>query len=148
VEAGVTLEARVEQLLAYFNRGILDVPDDLFDKNAVLILNGVPYEMRLGRNADDPLVRLIARGAAGYRFIAQALLRALDRASATVGTLGTGSDVASGTILLQGWLRGSNDRLEEVLDISMTLTPRGAIQSVNVSMREETIARLKEARAS
>jgi hypothetical protein len=148
VEAGVTLEARVEQLLAYFNRGILDVPDDLFDKNAVLILNGVPYEMRLGRNADDPLVRLIARGAAGYRFIAQALLRALDRASATVGTLGTGSDVASGTILLQGWLRGSNDRLEEVLDISMTLTPSGAIQSVNVSMREETIARLKEARAS
>lgn len=55
----MTLEGRVEQLLAYFNRGILDVPDGLFDKNAVLILNGVPYEMRLGRSADDPLVRLI-----------------------------------------------------------------------------------------
>ena len=142
----MTLEARVDMLLGYFNRGTLDVPDGLFDRNAALVLNGVPYEMRLGRSADDPLVRLIARGPAGYRFVAQALLRALEQASASVGTLDAGADTATGTILLQGWLRGSGGRLEEVLDVTMTLTPGGAIQRVNVAMSEAALARLKDAR--
>jgi hypothetical protein len=148
MEAAVMLAARVEQLLAYFNRGTLDVPDGLFDKNAVLTLNGVPYEMRLGRSADDPLIRLIARGPAGYRFIANALLHALDRASATVGTFDVASDGAAGTILLQGWPRGSTDRFEEVLDFSVTLTPSGSIHSAHVTMPEDALVRLKEARAS
>lgn len=143
----MTLAGRVEQLVTYFNRGILDVPDGLFDKNAVLILNGVPYEMRLGRSADDPLVRLIARGAAGYRFVAKALLHALEQASASVGTLSAGPEIATGTILLQGWLRGSRDRLEEVLDVSLTLTPGGAIQRVNVVLREEALQALRSARS-
>ena len=39
----MTLNTRLEQLLAYFNRGVLDVPDGLLDRNAVLMLNGVPY---------------------------------------------------------------------------------------------------------
>jgi hypothetical protein len=65
-----------------------------------------------------------------------------------VGVLETGSGVATGTILLQGSLKGSSDRLEEVLDVTMTLTASGSLQSVNVTMREDTVARLKEARAS
>lgn len=69
---------RVDHLIAYVNRRLLDVPDGLLDRDAHLLLNGVPYETMLGRSADDPLVRLIARGPAGYRFAMTALLRAVE----------------------------------------------------------------------
>src|SRR5262245_4497787 len=148
MDALVTLNTRLEQLLAYFTRGVLDVPDGLLDRNAVLMLNGVAYEARLGRSADDPLVRLIARGPAGYRFVAKALLHALERASAATGALDIDGATATGTLLLQGTLRGSGEPFAETLDVAITLTPSAAIHTVDVKMNEAALARLKEARAS
>ena len=137
---------RIDTLLAYFNRGILDVPTGLFDRNTMFSLNGATYESRLGRSADDPLVRLIARGPAGYRFIATALLHALEHAHAAVGHLDAGANGASGTILLMGELRGSHERFEEVLGVTLAFTPAGALASVDVTMEEAALERLRSAR--
>ena len=73
-----SLSDRLDQLIAYFNRRVMDVPDGLFDRNAQFTLNGVAFETLLGRTDDDPLIRMIARGAAGYRFAAKPLLHALE----------------------------------------------------------------------
>src|SRR5262245_27108674 len=136
MDALVTLNTRLEQLLAYFNRGVLDVPDGLLDRNAVLMLNGVPYETRLGRSPDDPLVRLIARGPAGYRFVAKALLHALERPSAAIGALRVNDASVTGAVLLQGKLRGSAEPFAETVDITMTLTANGSIQQVDVTLND------------
>lgn len=146
MDPGVTLQTRVEQLVAYFNRGVLDVPDGLFDRDAVLMLNGVPYEARLGRSPDDPLVRLIARGPAGYRFVTKALLHALEHASAAIGALTSTSSGASGAVLLQGSLRGSGEPFDATLDVNMTLTPSGSIQRVDIAMTEDALRQLGDAR--
>ena len=66
---------RLERLVAQFNSGSLDLPDGLLDRNAVFRLNGVAYEDTMGRPAGDPLVRLVARGPAAYRFLSRAALR-------------------------------------------------------------------------
>jgi hypothetical protein len=65
------------ELIAAFNRGSLDVPDGFLTARTTFSLNGRPYESFLGGSADDPLVRLLARGSAGYRTAAKALQYAL-----------------------------------------------------------------------
>ena len=62
------LIARLDELIALFNRKSLDLPDGLFDRHTQFLLNGTPFESMLGRSAADPLVLMIARGPAGYRF--------------------------------------------------------------------------------
>jgi hypothetical protein len=64
---------RIARLVALFNEGSLDVPDGLIAKTCVFRLNGVAYEDTMGRPVSDPLVRLVARGPAGYRLLSQAL---------------------------------------------------------------------------
>ena len=69
----MSLADRVAVLVAAFNTGSLDVPEGLFDANCVFRLNGTAYEDTLGRPVTDPIVRLVGRGLAAYRFLAQAL---------------------------------------------------------------------------
>ncbi len=136
---------RLDQLLAYFSRRVMDVPDGLFDRNTELCLNGVPYETLLGRSSDDPLVRLIARGPAGYRFAAQALLHALEPARATLGEFEVTGESAKGTILLEGALRGETAMLETLLDIDLEVAG-ATIKRANVRICEEAVSRIREAR--
>jgi hypothetical protein len=143
----MSVSGLLDALLTYFNRGILDVPDGLLDRNATFRLNGRAYEEWLGRSSGDPLVRLIARGPAGYRFIATAVLRALEQAHATFGDRAVDDGRASGTVLLMGNLRGSQERFEEVLGLTLMLTPGGSIADAAIEMSEAPLARLKAARA-
>jgi hypothetical protein len=142
-----TLVPRIDQLIAYFNRGVLDVPDGLLDRNAVLMMNGLPYESRLGRSADDPLVRLIARGPAGYRFVAQALRHALDEAVGAVGAFEVAQHRAVGTIGLHGRLRGSGTVFDAPLGVTLTMTSSGTISTVDVTIADDALAKLREARS-
>ena len=137
---------RLDQLIGYFNRHVLDVPDGLIDRNATFSLNGVSYESMLGRSSDDPLVRLITRGPAGYRFVAKSVTHALDGANARGIELDVTANRASGGFVLGGTLRGSGDTFEERLSVDMTLTPAGALASVDVTLSEEAVARVRRAR--
>ena len=81
------LIARVDELIALFNRRSMDIPDGLLDRRTQFLLNGTPFEAMLGRAADDPLVLMIARGPAGYRFAIKALQHALPDARVQRGDI-------------------------------------------------------------
>jgi hypothetical protein len=77
VAAGPEVASRIDELVALFNRRSLDLPGGLFDRRTQFLLNGTPFEAMLGRAPDDPLVLMIARGPAGYRFVVKALQHAV-----------------------------------------------------------------------
>ena len=74
--ADARLTAIVDRLIDLFNRQSLDLPDGLFTRHTQFRLNGVPFEEMLGRSPGDPLVLMLARGPAGYRFAAKAVQHA------------------------------------------------------------------------
>src|SRR5690606_25379832 len=74
--ADAALIARLDELIALFNRKGMDVPDGLFDRRTAFVLNGDTFEALLGRPSPDPLVLMLTRGNAGFRFAAKSLQHA------------------------------------------------------------------------
>ncbi|MGE0393759.1 MAG: hypothetical protein AB7I25_09895 [Vicinamibacterales bacterium] len=141
------LRERLTALTDALKRGRLDVPDGLLDRNAAFSLNGTPYETLLGRDPDDPLIRLIARGPAGYRFAAQALIRALGTPDLAIDRF---DDAAPGyelTATLSGTLRGTTDAVRCPVILRLTTTLTGAIASADVVMEPAVLTRLDAARS-
>ena len=143
------LLARLDELIAYFNRRVMDVPDGFFDRDAQFTLNGVAFEVLLGRTDEDPLIRMIARGAAGYRFAAKPLLHALDT------VLVSRAEVAGGDegrvrvrLALRGTLRGSGSVLDEIVSVDIALTPAAAVARADVMISEAALDKIRSARAS
>jgi len=141
------LIGKIDEFLSYFNRRVMDVPDGFLDHDAQLRLNGVSYETMLGRSPDEPLVRLIARGPAGYRFAAKAVLRALETVLATRDAFEITPTRAAGHVILRGTLRGSGEVFEEWLPVELTLTPRGMVKIANVQLTDAALTKLIVARA-
>ncbi len=141
----MTLEEQLDGLVASFNRRLLDIPDGLLDRNATFSLNGVPYETFLGRDTDDPLARLIARGPAGYRFVAQAVFYTLPQVRVAFELDGA---TLAATISLTGTLRGSGERFETNLAVRLTTGPGGAVVAADVSAEEAALARFRFARST
>ena len=141
-----TLSDRLDALLGYFNRGLLDVPDGLLDHNAAFSLNGVPYATWLGRSADDPLVRLITRGTAGYRFVAQTVLRALPGARATRRDLVPGHESATTVLSVNGILRGTKDAVTAEIALCLWVNASGVVTGADLQLAEGLMAKLQEAR--
>ncbi len=151
MEAGQTVTERIDQLIALFNRGSLDLPDGLFDRRSQFLLNGVPFEEMLGRPPGDPLVLMLARGPAGYRFIVKAVQHAVPDARVQRGALersGAGADSAASQIecWLSGHLRGVGDPAEMVFGIALHMHAGGSIERADVTMDEAAVARLRDAR--
>ena len=142
------LDLRIDQLLAYFNRHVLDVPDGLIDRNTSYRLNGVPYEELLGRDASDPLVRLITRDAAGYRFAVKALLHAVPDASLTRLDLSLSSGSGTATVAMRGMLRGTAGQIDERIQIEFRTTASETLDWVDVLVPEAVLERLRLARAT
>jgi len=67
--------------------GSLDVPGRLPHPEHHVQPERRPYESLLGGSADDPLIRLLARGSAGYRTAAKALHYALQQPALTVESI-------------------------------------------------------------
>ena len=95
--------------MAAFNRGSLDVPAHLFTPRTTFTLNNRTYESMLGGSPDDALIRLLARGAAGYRTAAKALQYALQAPIVTIELLTDRdpSGVREASLRVDGQLRGS-----------------------------------------
>lgn len=152
MEAGSRLVAQVDELLRLFNARSLDLPDGLFTRRTQLLLNEVPFEAMLGRPADDPLVLMIARGAAGYRFACKAVQHAVPDALLERGQIQvTAAPAARHTLVttacwLSGHYRGSQDAVNDVFDVSLLLGPSGAIEQAAVTLDEAAVTRLRDAR--
>ena len=143
-----TLSARLQELIDALNRGRLDVPNGLLDRDATYALNGRPYEALLGRDPNDPLIRLIARGPAGYRFAAQALIRALGNPVLAVKYWEGAPPVFGVDCRLSGSLRGSSDVVDCPVLIRLTTTLSGAVTTADVTIDAAVIAKLDRARGT
>ena len=140
---------QVLALLAAFNKGSLDVPSGLLTAKTTYTLNGRSYESILGGSPDDPLIRLLSRGAAGYRNAAKALHYALQEPRATIVSSdppqAAGDGVVVMLLLLQGRLRG----VQEPFDGTCTLRLRFSgdhLAAVEAVCAEEDLVRIAQAR--
>ena len=142
------VQDQLDSLIACFNRRVMDVPDGFFDRNAQFTLNGKTFEAMLGRSDDDPLIRMIARGAAGYRFAVKPLLHALETALVSRMDFSAEGADARAVLALRGTLRGSGAVLDEMVTVDLMLTPAGTVQRVDVKIGEGALDRIRAARAS
>ena len=130
-------------LMAAFNRGSLDVPAGLFTPRTMFTLNGRSYESILGGSPDDPLIRLLARGAAGYRAAAKALQYSVPGAAVSIESLSEpdGSGGRTASIRVEGRLRRSGEPFTARAGLRLVATDR-ELASVEVSCSEDDLARL------
>ena len=130
-------------LIASFNRGSLDVPSGLFTARTTFTLNGRSYESILGGSPDDPLIRLLARGAAGYRTAAKALQYAVPGAAVSVESLSDpdASGVQTASIRAEGFLRRSGEPFTARAGLRLVVTHR-ELTSVDVTCPEGDLATL------
>ena len=101
----------------------------------------------LGRSPADPLVLMIARGPAGYRFAVKALQHAVPDARVERGE---SQDVIEPDtwiipLWLSGRLRGSDRPIETVLQATLTLSA-GAVSHADVALDQQLVPLLREAR--
>jgi len=148
--ADPSLTARLDELVAQFNRKSLDLPDGLFDRRTQFLLNGTPFEAMLGRAPSDPLVLMLARGPAGYRFAVKALQHAVPDAVVERGETETAADAGHGDwrirLWLSGHLRGTGDPIDTVLEARVEGGSPDTVTRVDLAMDDGVRARLAEAR--
>jgi hypothetical protein len=145
-EAVTTL---IDRLVTLFNQRSMDLPDGYFTRHTQFRLNGVPFEDMLGRPPQDPLVLMIARGAAGYRFTAKAVQHAVPDAKLVRGDLSESSDgdaqVVSGQCWLSGHYRGTGEPVELLVDVELRFS-HGTLASADVRMDSALVQQLQQAR--
>lgn len=115
--ASEAVTALVDQLVALFNRRSMDLPDGVFTRHTRFLLNGVAFEEMLGRPPDDPLILMLTRGAAGYRFTAKALQHVLPDATLQRGELEETAAGDAQIVRAQCWLSGHLRRAGEAVEL-------------------------------
>jgi hypothetical protein len=137
----------LHHLIAAFNRGSLDVPAGLFTPRTTFTLNNRSYEAILGGSPEDPLIRLLARGAAGYRTAAKALQYALQRPVVRVESISEpdASGVHSASICVEGRLRDTGAPFIGRAAIRLTCD-HDELTSVEVRCAEDDLTRIAASR--
>jgi hypothetical protein len=149
VAADSHLTADLDRLIDLFNRRSMDLPDGLLTRNTQFILNGIPFEERLGRSPDDPLVRMLARGPAGYRFAAKALQHALPDATIQRGDLqeqeAGGERLFRAQCWIAGHYRGTGEEAHLLVSVDVSVRD-GAIARMSATLDEAPLVALQAAR--
>jgi hypothetical protein len=143
----VGIQEALDAVVTAFNGGSLDVPANFFTARTTFSLNGRPYESILGGSADDPLIRLLARGTAGYRTAARALQYALQRPLLSIESFAEpdGSGFCTATVRVQGELRDSKEPFAAGATLHLG-TASGELTSVDVRCAERDLARIAASR--
>ena len=130
------LIAALDQTLAYFNARKMDLPDGLFDRKAQFVLNGAPFETLLSATPNDPVVLMLSRGPAGYRFTAKALQHAVPDMIVERGDVITDGDPFKiwTKVWMSGRLRGTGEALNALVTVTLHLT-----QSTTITVAEATV---------
>jgi len=146
--AAEALTARIDHLLALFNARQMDLPDGLFDRKTQFVLNGAPFETLLGQPPADPLVLMLTRGPAGYRFITKSLQHAVPDGTFERGDVVTTGDPSSATLKLwlSGHLRGTGEAIETVVDIALHFAPTGPVDVAHATVDAAPLDQLRAAR--
>jgi hypothetical protein len=135
------------------NAGKTDLPDGALHKNCVFRLNGLTYHEHLGRPPDDPLVRLIGCGPAGYRFILTALRYALSAPQVMLydehaGERRQGREGVELTrrAALSGTLRGDSRAFHAECELVVLEDLHGTIHEIAVTMGDPDVELIMAAR--
>lgn len=145
-----SLADKLARLTQLFNEHSLDVPDGLLDRACVFRLNGVAYEETMGRPVSDPVVRMVARGPAAYRFLAQAVRYAVP--DVRLGLAGvmpaqpSGEALATATATVEGTLRGSGEVFRADAAVALITSATGLVREVAVLLDDAHVAAIAEAR--
>ena len=154
--AAERLIAHVDQVIDYFNRRKLDLPDGFFDRKAQFLINGATFESLLSATPNDPLVMMLARGPAGYRFTVKALQHAMPDAKIDPSTrlapaspdpvsLRAGPAISL-QLRLSGTLRGTAEKINAPIDVTLQLTSAGLVESAEATIDPAELQKIREAR--
>jgi ribosomal protein S11 len=123
------------------------VPARFFTPRTTFTLNNRSYESILGGSPDDPLIRLLSRGAAGYRTAAKALQYALQGAAITIESVSEpdASGLRSASVLVEGQLRHTGEPFAARATLGLAGTDV-ELTSVDVRCSEEDLARIAASR--
>jgi hypothetical protein len=140
----------IDEVIAFFNAKKMDLPDGFFDRKTQFVINGAPFETLLGQSPTDPLILMLARGPAGFRFTAKALQHALPDARLERGDIVTNGDPfkVTTTLWLSGTLRHSGEAVNTMVDVTLRLTSAGLVESASALVDEATLEKIRLARRS
>jgi hypothetical protein len=142
------LTAAIEQVIEYFNVRRLDLPDGFFDRRTQFILNGAAFETLLSATPNDPLVLMLARGPAGFRFTAKALQHAMPEARLDRGDVATDGDPFKVTLKLwlSGTLRGSGESINSLVSVTLRLAAGGHVEVAEAQIDAGDLEKIRQAR--
>jgi hypothetical protein len=144
--AAEALIAAVDQVIDYFNARRMDLPDGLFDRRTQFVINGRAFEAFLSAAPSDPLVMMLARGPAGFRFIAKALQHAMPDARLDRGEITGDASPIDLTLSLSGKLRGTDDAVNVLIAVSLRRSPAGPVESAEATMDPAILQSIHAAR--
>lgn len=143
-----TLIADADRVIDYFNTRRLDLPDGFFDRKTQFVINGAAFETLLSTAPSDPLIMMLARGPAGYRFTAKALQHALPDARIERGDVVTSGDpfTVTSELWLSGALRGTGEAINTLVSVTLHLTPSGQVAVADAAVDPHALEKIREAR--
>jgi hypothetical protein len=144
------LAAAIDQVIAFFNAKKMDLPDGFFDRKTQFVLNGAPFETLLGQSPTDPLILMLARGPAGFRFTAKALQHALPDARIERSDLVTEGDPFKITtqLCLSGTLRDTREAVNTLVAVTLRLNVAGSVERAESQLDEPVLEKIRRARRS
>jgi hypothetical protein len=142
------LTAAIDEVIARFNKKQMDLPDGFFDRRAQLLINGAAFETLLGQSPADPLILMLARGPAGYRFTAKGVQHAMPDARVERGDIVAGGDPF--TLMTRLWLSGTlhttGEPLNEIVDVTLRLNAAGQVDVAAATMDLAALEKIRAAR--
>ena len=143
---GQALTASLDRVIEYFNARRMDLPDGLFDRRTQFVINGAPFETLLSGAPNDPLIMMLARGPAGFRFSAKALQHAIPDAKLERGDVTSDPSTVTTSVWLSGTLRGTGEGVNAVAAIRLRLAPAGHVEIAEAAMDPTILRSIQEAR--
>jgi hypothetical protein len=149
-----SLTADIDRIVRDFNTRKLDLPDGFFDRRTQFVINGAPFETLLGRSPSDPLILMLARGPAGYRFTVKALQHAIPDASTrrtpssaeSVSLSASAPNEVVFQLHLSGKLRGSGEAVDIVVPITLKLGAAGTVEVAEATVDATVLDKIRQAR--
>jgi hypothetical protein len=144
----------IDRIIEYFNKRTLDLPDGFFDRRTQFVINGAPFETLLGRSPDDPLILMLARGPAGYRFaikalqhaMPDALIRAMDSSSKAESVGASGVNEFVFQLRLSGNLRGTGEAVDIFVPITLKRGAAGEVMIAEATIEPMVLEKIRHAR--
>jgi hypothetical protein len=142
------LIAAIDQVIAFFNAKKMDLPDGFFDRTTQFVINGAPFETLLGQSPDSPLILMLSRGPAGFRFTAKALQHAVPdaRIERDEVVAGVEPDTLTMNLSLSGTLRGTDEAIAAVIPVTLRLARDTQVHVAEAEVEPAALNKIREAR--